>query len=173
MFQLYCFIVLAGSATTYYTTVSSPVMLTMTCVSMLHKHAERTTRDFTFPSITWRTYYIQYITSNISIKETSRWSGGNTLAHDASGLGSTRRCGTLKLDTGYHPFRGRRNVKLLETETEWRLIDWLIDWLIGELTARQHRKVNLCQLRGMKPAQSAKDGQRDTMHNTLRYTITM
>jgi len=49
----------------------------------------------------------------------------------------------------------------------------MIDWLIGVLTARQHRKVNLCQLGGRKPAQSAKDGQRDTMHNTLRYTITM
>jgi len=27
--------------------------------------------------------------------------------------------------------------------------------------------------RGGQPAQGAKDGQRDTMHNTLRYTITM
>jgi len=33
----------------------------------------------------------------------------------------------------------------------------------------QHGKVNLCQLRGEKPAQSAKDGQRDTIHITLRY----
>jgi len=48
-----------------------------------------------------------------------------------------------------------------------------IDWLIDCLTARQHRKDNLCQLRGGKLAQAAKDCQRDTMHNTLRYTITM
>jgi len=45
--------------------------------------------------------------------------------------------------------------------------------LIECLPARQHRKVNLCQLRGGKPAQAAKDGQRDTMHTTLHYTITM
>jgi len=45
--------------------------------------------------------------------------------------------------------------------------------LVGCLTARQHRKVNLCQLRGEKPAQSAKDGQQDTMQIALRYTITM
>jgi len=31
---------------------------------------------------------------------------------------------------------------------------------------------SMCELRGGKPAQSAKDGQRDTMHITLRYTIT-
>jgi len=29
---------------------------------------------------------------------------GNTLASDASGLGSTPERGTLELDTGYHPF---------------------------------------------------------------------
>jgi len=46
-----------------------------------------------------------------------------------------------------------------------------IGWLVGCLTARQDRKVNLCQLRGR--AQSAKYGQRDTMHVTSRYTITM
>jgi len=40
----------------------------------------------------------------------------------------------------------------------------LIDWLIACLTVSQHRKVNLCQLLGKKPAQLAKDGQRDTMH---------
>jgi len=39
--------------------------------------------------------------------------------------------------------------------------------LVGCLT------VNLGQLRGGKPAQSAKDGQQDTMHINLRYTITM
>jgi len=49
------------------------------------------------------------------------------------------------------------------------LIDWLINWC---LTARQHRKVNMCQLRGGKPAQAAKDSQRDTMHDTLCHTIT-
>jgi len=49
----------------------------------------------------------------------------------------------------------------------------LIAGSIGCLTARQHRKANLCQLRGGKLAQAAKDGQRDTMHNTLRHTITM
>jgi len=32
---------------------------------------------------------------------------------------------------------------------------------------------NLCQLRGRKLAQLAEDGQRDTMHITLRYRITM
>jgi len=41
----------------------------------------------------------------------------------------------------------------------------LVQDLIDCLTARQHRKVNLYQLRGRKPDQSAKDGQRDTMHN--------
>jgi len=43
------------------------------------------------------------------------------------------------------------------------------------LVGCQHRKANLCQLRGGKPAQSAKDGQRDTMHINylIRYTITM
>jgi len=45
-------------------------------------------------------------------------------------------------------------------------------WLVVS-TALQHRKVNLCQLRGGKLAQLAKDGQRDTMHITLRYTIIM
>jgi len=45
--------------------------------------------------------------------------------------------------------------------------------LVGCLTARQHRKVNVCYCAGGKPAQSDKDGQRDTMHITLRYTITM
>jgi len=41
--------------------------------------------------------------------------------------------------------------------------------LVGCLMARQHRKVNLCQLRGRETDL----GQRDTMHITLRYTITM
>jgi len=44
------------------------------------------------------------------------------------------------------------------------------DWLVGCLTALQHRKVNLCQLRGGKPAQSVKYDQRDTMHITLNVT---
>jgi len=39
--------------------------------------------------------------------------------------------------------------------------------------ARQHIKVNLSQLQAGKQAQAAEDGQRDTMHITLRYTITM
>jgi len=47
------------------------------------------------------------------------------------------------------------------------------DTMIDCLTARKQRKVNLCQLRGAKMAQAAKVSQRDTMHNTLRYTITM
>jgi len=47
----------------------------------------------------------------------------------------------------------------------------LIDWLIARLTARQHRNVNLCQLRGRKLTKAAKDSQQDTRHNTLRYTI--
>jgi len=46
-----------------------------------------------------------------------------------------------------------------------------LDWLIVYLTTCQHRKVNLCQL-SRKVAQAAMDGKRDTMHNTLRYTIT-
>jgi len=47
------------------------------------------------------------------------------------------------------------------------LAGWLAGWLVGcNLTARQHRKVNLCQfVSGGKPAQSARDGQRDTMHD--------
>jgi len=51
----------------------------------------------------------------------------------------------------------------------------MADWLVGCLTARQHRKVNVCQLRGGggETAYSAKGGQRDTMHIALRYTITM
>jgi len=48
-----------------------------------------------------------------------------------------------------------------------------VDDLVGCLTARQHREVDLCQLQGGKLAQAAKDGQCDTMHITLRYTITM
>jgi len=43
--------------------------------------------------------------------------------------------------------------------------NWLVGLLVGCLTARKHKEVNLCQLRGGKLAQSAKDGQRDTMHN--------
>jgi len=34
----------------------------------------------------------------------SRWPGGNTLASDVSGPGSTFGHGNLKLDTGYHAF---------------------------------------------------------------------
>jgi len=48
--------------------------------------------------------------------------------------------------------------------------EWLVDRC---LTARQHRKVNLCQQRRGTPAQTAKDGQRDTMQDTLIYTMTM
>jgi len=29
---------------------------------------------------------------------------GNTLASDASSLGTSPGCGTIELDTGYHPF---------------------------------------------------------------------
>jgi len=32
------------------------------------------------------------------------------------------------------------------------------DWLVGYLTARHHKKVNLCQLQGGKLAKLAKDG---------------
>jgi len=53
------------------------------------------------------------------------------------------------------------------------ILHTLFDLLIDCLTTRQHRKVNLCQLRGGKLAQAAKDSQRDTMHNTLRYMIPM
>jgi len=42
----------------------------------------------------------------------------------------------------------------------------LIDWV---LNARQLRKVPLSQLRGGKPAQMVKDGQQDTMHNTMLH----
>jgi len=41
--------------------------------------------------------------------------------------------------------------------------------LIGCLAARQHRKINLCQLGGRKPAHAAKGGKRDTMHNFILY----
>jgi len=47
--------------------------------------------------------------------------------------------------------------------------------MVGCLTARQHRKVNLCQLRGRETGSVGyADGQRDAMHirPTLRYTIT-
>jgi len=47
----------------------------------------------------------------------------------------------------------------------WHGVIWLINWC---LMARHHSKVNLCPLRGKKPAQSAIDGQRDTMHSTIR-----
>jgi len=40
-------------------------------------------------------------------------------------------------------------------------------------TARQHRNVNLCQLRGKETGLVVKDGQRDTLLITLRYTITI
>ena len=52
----------------------------------------------------------------------------------------------------------------------------MIDWLIGVSTARQHRKVNLCQqfvpAGEGKTAQSAKDGQQDTTHNTEEWNYT-
>jgi len=45
--------------------------------------------------------------------------------------------------------------------------------LLGCLAARQYRRSICANCGGGKPAQSAKDGQRDTMHITLSYTITM
>jgi len=44
-----------------------------------------------------------------------------------------------------------------------RLEHWLIGWLFNGTST--HRMVNSCQ-----PVRSAKDGQRDTMHNTSRKT---
>jgi len=54
-----------------------------------------------------------------------------------------------------------------------RSIDWLIDWLVfngmstqkGQFVPTVHGERN--------PAQAAKDGQQDSMHNTLSYKITM
>jgi len=51
------------------------------------------------------------------------------------------------------------------------LVGWLVGWLFNEhVNTKRSIYVN-CG--GGKPAQVAKDGQRDTMHITLRYTITM
>jgi len=55
----------------------------------------------------------------------------------------------------------------------YRLVGWLVGWLVGCLTARQHKKAICANCGGKEPAQSAKDGQRDTMHITLRYSIAM
>jgi len=45
-----------------------------------------------------------------------------------------------------------------------------IDWLFNGTSTQKGQFVPTV---GGKPAQSAKDGQRDTMHITLRYMITM
>jgi len=47
------------------------------------------------------------------------------------------------------------------------------NWLVGCLTACQHRKLICANCGGIKSAQSTKDGQQDTMHATLRYTKTV
>jgi len=47
----------------------------------------------------------------------------------------------------------------------------MVDWLFNGTSAQKGKFVPTAG--GEKPAQSAKDGQRDTMHITLRYTITM
>jgi hypothetical protein len=52
---------------------------------------------------------------------------------------------------------------------DW-LIDWLTDWLVFNGTSKQKGAAN-CG-RG-KSAQAAKEGQQDTVHTTLCYTITM
>jgi len=62
---------------------------------------------------------------------------------------------------------GANHTMLLTDVTQRK--DTTRDCVIHCLTARQHRKVNLCQLQG--GGKLAKDGQRDTMQNTLRYTI--
>jgi len=73
--------------------------------------------------------------------------------------------------------RGRLTHTLKKTiSAEYNVLFDTAEWLAlidRCLTARQHKKVNLWQMRGGKPAQSAKDGQRDTMHIIFRYTITM
>jgi len=58
--------------------------------------------------------------------------------------------------------------KLLSAFENNRLIDWLFN---GKLTTKGQFVPTAGE--GNKQAQSAKDGQRDTMHNTSRYTITM
>jgi len=47
----------------------------------------------------------------------------------------------------------------------------LVGWLFNGKSTQKRQFVST--VGGGKPAQSAKDGQRDTMHITLRYTITM
>jgi len=46
-----------------------------------------------------------------------------------------------------------------------------VGWLFNGTSTQKGKFVPTAG--GGKPAQSAKDGQRDTMHITLRYTITM
>jgi len=50
---------------------------------------------------------------------------------------------------------------------------WLIDWLVFNGTSTQKGQFVPTACMGGKPAQSAKDGLRDTMHITLRYAIAM
>jgi len=52
------------------------------------------------------------------------------------------------------------------------VVIWLVGWLVGWLVVK-HRKVNQVNCGGGKLAQSAKYGQRETRHISLRYTITM
>jgi len=51
---------------------------------------------------------------------------------------------------------------------------WLAGWLAGWLfNGTSIQKGQVVPTAGRKLAQSTKDGQRDTMHITLRYTMTM
>jgi len=49
---------------------------------------------------------------------------------------------------------------------------WLVGWLFNGTSTQKGQPI-CANCRGGKPALSAKDGQRYTMHITLRYTITM
>jgi len=51
------------------------------------------------------------------------------------------------------------------------LIDWLIDWLFNG-TSTQKGQFEPTAGKGIR-LKSAKDGERDTMHKTSRYTITI
>jgi len=66
----------------------------------------------------------------------------------------------------------RLSKTILIERLQYYIIDWLIDWLV--LNSTSALKAQFVATAGAeKPAQSAKDGQRDTKHNTSRYTITM
>jgi len=63
--------------------------------------------------------------------------------------------------------------QLTNTTIHKKSIEVCEDCLIDCLTARQYRR-SICDIcGGGKLAQVAKDGQQDTIHTTLCYTITM